>query len=398
MDTITHGIAGALIGKAFFSDRWGPAATVAATVGAVFPDCDAIAEAFSHNSVALLKYHRGITHSFVAMPFFALALGALIWWLARRRGIRALFWPLVLATLAGIASHILLDGLTSFGTRMWDPISWTRVSWDWLFIVDPTLTTLLLVPQVAAWVQRDREKAPWRALGMWGLFTILASITWGAEWAVGARVPFEIVPVAGAVLAAVFFLPLVSGRFFEWSRQGWCMAGLALAIVYIGICGVEHHRALEQVRAFARSQPEPIDAMAAIPMPPSPIAWNGLIRTPSGVYSGRIDSLDDGDPARFVFLRDSPDNGYVERAFHLSSVRTYLAFARFPLVRYDRAGRDNYVYFYDLRFFLLQPGPGRRPFTYRVVFGPDGQVLHQGWWAPVGLRGFRGFRGIRGIR
>ncbi len=108
MDTITHGIAGLLIGKAFFSDRWGPAATVAATVGAVFPDVDSVADVFSRSPVSFFEYHRGITHSFVAMPFFALGLGALIWWLARKRGARASFWALVAAALAGIASHILL--------------------------------------------------------------------------------------------------------------------------------------------------------------------------------------------------------------------------------------------------------------------------------------------------
>lgn len=391
MDIVTHGIAGALIGKGLFPDRWGPAATVAVTVGAVFPDCDMVVEAFTHDSLSMLKYHRGITHSFVGMPFFALALGALIWWLARRRGARALFWPLVLAAMAGIASHILLDGLTAFGTRMWEPISWTRVSWDWLFIIDPTLTALLLVPQVAAWVQSDRVKAPWRALAMWGLFTILASLVWGAEWTIGARPPFDVVPVAGAVLAAVFFLPLVSGRFFEWSPRGWCLAGLALAIVYIGLCGIEHHRALERVRAFAQKQPRKVESLAAIPLPPSPFVWRGLIRTPGGVYNSRIDSTND-NLARYLFLRDSPANSYIDRAFQLSPVQTYLGFARFPLVRFFQAGRDSIVQFYDVRYFAIRPGRRSPTFTYRVVFGPKGKLLRTGWLEQSPLRGIRGIR------
>lgn len=384
MDTITHGIAGALIGKGFFSDRWGPAATVAATVGAVFPDSDVITAAFSHNPLTLLKYHRGITHSFVAMPFFALGLAALIWWLARRRGIRAAFWPLVLAALAGLASHILLDGLTSFGTRMWEPVSWVRVSWDWLFIVDPTLTALLLVPQVAAWVQSKREKAPWRALAMWALFTILAALTWAAEAAAGARPPFEIVPIAAIVLAGVFFLPLVSGRFFEWSRRAWCVAGLALAVAYIGLCGIEHHQALERVQAFALSRHLAVESLAAVPVPLAPIAWHGLIRTPGGVYSSRIDT-DDDQLARFVFFHDSPSNPFIDKAFRLPSIQTYLGFARFPLVRYFKTGRDNVVDLYDLRFFNFRERRSRHPFTYRVVFGPDGQLVRQGWIVESGL-------------
>jgi membrane-bound metal-dependent hydrolase YbcI (DUF457 family) len=378
MDTITHGIAGALIGKGFFSERWGPAATFAVTLGSVFPDCDVVAEVFSRSPVSLLEYHRGITHSFVAMPFFALGLGALVWWLARKRDIRASFWLLVFAVLIGIASHILLDGLTSYGTRMWEPISWVRVSWDWLFIVDPTFTALLLVPQVASWVQSDKQKAFWRALAMWGLFSVLAVLIWGAEWAVGAPVTFRIVPIAAVVLAAVFFVPVYGGRFFEWTRREWCVAGVVLSILYIGLCGVQHYRALEQVRAFARQQGRPVKAVAAVPMPPSPIDWNGLVLTPDGVYGSRFDVNADAAP-RFLFLRDSPLNPDIEKAFQLPAVQIYLGFARFPVVRYRRMGRRNIVEFLDIRFYNYEQREGRHPFVYRVVLGSEGQVLQQGW-------------------
>ena len=44
----------------------------------------------------------------------------------------------------GIASHILLDVMTSFGTRMWFPLSSRRFAWDLLFIVDFSFTTIML--------------------------------------------------------------------------------------------------------------------------------------------------------------------------------------------------------------------------------------------------------------
>ena len=67
----TH-LTGALLGKGFFSDRQGRVATFAATLGAVFPDIDFVAEVASRDPMAIVKYHRGITHSFVALPFFCL--------------------------------------------------------------------------------------------------------------------------------------------------------------------------------------------------------------------------------------------------------------------------------------------------------------------------------------
>ena len=60
MDTITHGIAGALIGKGFFSEnpRTARVATFAATVGAMFPDIDIVRYGFSSDPLAIVKYHR----------------------------------------------------------------------------------------------------------------------------------------------------------------------------------------------------------------------------------------------------------------------------------------------------------------------------------------------------
>src|SRR5579859_7270742 len=103
MDPVTHGIAGALIGKAFFANR--PASTdrpssaarsasiariaiFAATLGAVFPDVDVFVVALSRDPLAIARYHRGFTHSFVGLPIFAAALAwltrASVRWYAKR--------------------------------------------------------------------------------------------------------------------------------------------------------------------------------------------------------------------------------------------------------------------------------------------------------------------------
>src|ERR1700724_1486815 len=165
MDPVTHGITGALLGKGYFSDRNGRVAIFAATLGAVFPDMDTIADAISRDPLAIIKYHRGITHSFVGLPFFAALLAWLTHWVARRRGIEAPSW--VMLTLiygVGIASHIVLDGMTSFGTRLWTPISQQRVSWDLLFIIDFSFTAVILLPQIAAWIYNHPAKSRTRAL------------------------------------------------------------------------------------------------------------------------------------------------------------------------------------------------------------------------------------------
>ena len=97
MDTITHGIVGALLGKAFFAGEpsraplsWqeprtiGRVAILSCTIGAIFPDVDVFAGPVAHNNLAIMTWHRSITHAVVMLPLWALVLTALTWWAARR--------------------------------------------------------------------------------------------------------------------------------------------------------------------------------------------------------------------------------------------------------------------------------------------------------------------------
>src|SRR5256885_10677936 len=71
MDTITHGIAGALIGKAVFrgEDMFaaqpmnrGRIITWSLVLGAIFPDSDVIRDFFSSDKLLIVTWHRSITH------------------------------------------------------------------------------------------------------------------------------------------------------------------------------------------------------------------------------------------------------------------------------------------------------------------------------------------------
>ena len=82
MDTITHGIVGALIGKAIFRGdemfamrpmNRARVVTWSLMLGAIFPDSDVFREMFSHNDLLILTWHRSVTHSLICLPIFALA-------------------------------------------------------------------------------------------------------------------------------------------------------------------------------------------------------------------------------------------------------------------------------------------------------------------------------------
>src|ERR1700756_2619638 len=128
MDTITHGIAGALIAKAACGgdDLVAPRpvnrqriVTWSLMLGAIFPDSDTFRDLFSSNEMLVITWHRSITHSLVCLPFFALALAGLTRWLARRRKWDAPSFPALAGILGvGILSHFLMDLVTSFGTMI----------------------------------------------------------------------------------------------------------------------------------------------------------------------------------------------------------------------------------------------------------------------------------------
>lgn len=382
MDPITHGIAGALIGKGFFSEREGRIATFAAVLGAMFPDVDVVpvilAEIFSDDRLATIKLHRGFTHSFFGLPVFALALAWLTRWYCGRRNWRApSFWMLSLIYGAGIASHILFDAATSYGTRLWNPVSSERVAWDFVFIIDFIFTGIVLVPQAAAYVFGDREKGAVRAGAMWLLFNASAGAVW---WLTGwFGFPFHawVLLVVAAVLAGIFFLPLIQDRGFAISRGRWCAAGFYVLVAYIALCAWAHHVALERVRDYAGRNH--LDAMliGAIPSPPSLLNWSGKIRTPGGIYQARMD-LRDAPPSAFQFLPNSPADAFTQEAMNLADVQTYLWFARFPVMHTRVVGDQHVVEFGDSRF----SEPGRRmpaPFRFRLLFDANGKLVEEDW-------------------
>jgi membrane-bound metal-dependent hydrolase YbcI (DUF457 family) len=403
MDTITHGIAGSLIGKGYFSEREGKVAVFAATLGAVFPDSDVIFQIFSRDPLAIIKYHRGITHSFLAMPFFALALAGLTRQflpslaksVASLRDLRApslgiLTWIYSI----GIASHILLDGMTSFGTRIWDPLSQRRVAWDWLFIIDFLFTSLVLVPQIAAWVHARREKHKFRALWMWLLLTIGAAGAWRLADLLGFPFHTWILAAASAMFAAIFLLPARLGWGFRMPSASWSRGGVWLSIGYVLCCGYAHHQALARVRSFATENHIAPERMGALPLPPSLFDWGGVVRSRDGVYQARFD-LRQAEPPSFVFHGDSPPDSYTARALDLPEVKLYWSFARFPVVRTSTEDDRHIVDFLENRFITRRTS-GPPPFSYRVVFDDSGNLIEEGWQQdPSLLRRIRRFSAPR---
>jgi membrane-bound metal-dependent hydrolase YbcI (DUF457 family) len=403
MDTITHGIAGALMAKAAFrgQDMFGAKPvnreriiTWSLMLGAIFPDSDVFREFFSHNDLLILTWHRSITHSLVCLPIFAVAFAALTRWFVRWRKWEApSFGALIVVYAVGILSHILLDLVTSFGTMVWSPVKWSRPAWDLIFIIDFTLSAILLIPQIVAWVYAKEEGLRRRALGSWVVFAAGAMGVAAIGMSVGAPISTRAILAAIVILAAVFLLPAVRHWGLRVRLASWNLAGLFIALSYIGAAAYAHHVALERVDKLSSSLRLDVQSRGALPFPPSLWHWDGLVLTPRGVYELRmnlgseteVQAASAGTEAdsslSYRFYPDAAPNPYIEAAKRLPEVQTVLWFARFPVTRFHKEGADGVVEISDLRFPQMRPD---RPasFTYRVRIAADGTVLSQGWVRP----------------
>ena len=404
MDTITHGIAGALIAKAAFrgQDMFSAQAvnrqriiTWSLMLGAIFPDSDVFRDFFSHNDLLILTWHRSVTHSLFCLPIFAVILAALTRWFVRWREWDSPSFGVLLAVYAiGILSHILLDLVTSFGTMIWSPVRWSRPAWDLIFIIDFTLTAIFLVPQIVAWVYAQEKGLQRRALASWIVFAAATVVVAFIALGVSAPISMRAILVVVVLLAAVFLLPAIRHWGLRVRLATWNLAGLLLAFGYIGAAAYAHHVALARVDTFSSTLRLDVQSRGALPFPPSLWHWDGLVLTPRGVYELRMNlggesaevqatgAIAPADTSlTYRFYPDAAPNPYIEAAKRLPEVQTVLWFARFPVIRFHKEGADAIVEISDLRFPQLRPD---RPssFTYQVRFATDQTVVSQGWVKP----------------
>jgi inner membrane protein len=181
MDNLCHTLTGAALGKAGLASRtrYGMATLM---IAANLPDVDV---AVFLTDTLPVSFRRGWTHGVLAQVALPIALAGIVWAIGRSRspasGARspvagnghpnpdagdrseAPFTQLLLLSYIGLASHIFLDYLNSYGLRLLMPFSGRWFYGDALFIVDPWMWAILgagtLLASVAA---RRGAPAPWQ--------------------------------------------------------------------------------------------------------------------------------------------------------------------------------------------------------------------------------------------
>jgi len=354
VDTLTHALSGALVARlvcaraplpalpepiplapqARFAAAWdGRAGALApwqaVTVGLVagaFPDIDALTQLAG--DMAYLRHHRGVTHSVLLAPLWALLVAlAMRWCFASTRAQHGGWKPLVPIALAAILMHIAGDWITQFGTMMLEPLSDARFGLGALFIIDLVFSGLL---------------------------------------------------VGGLVLAAI------------WPRRRWpAVLGLAAAAAWVGLAWSGKQEALAIGEQHARAGGLQVEWIEAMPRPASPFNWTVVVFDGQTYHLAHVNTrrserlvatADDHFIRRFsapylpagqaewqriARFGGAGTPGWVRQAWEHEALATYRWFALAPvLVEARESGAERCAVFRDLRFDF--PGRDEAPFRYGV--------------------------------
>jgi inner membrane protein len=307
MEPVTHFLTGACIGRAGFNRRTAYA-TLAAVLAAEAADLDVIWTVAG--PVEFLKHHRGITHTFWAVPVVAGAAVGAVWLLdrglkARRRkaagapslssaavdekgasGRQPIHWGwLYLTACVAALSHLLLDWTNNYGLRPFFPFNPRWYAGSFMFIAEPVVWALLFLALFMPWV-----------LGL-------------ADREIGAR----------------------KQRF---RGRGWAIFALIGMLVLGCWRWAEHAQALAMIKN-PQLTAEPALRMAAEPFMVNPYRWHAIVETPNfyqtaeiNTWAGSIDS----DPLRDVLYKPT-DTVAVEAAKQTPLGRVYLDWGRWAVVR-----------------------------------------------------------------
>jgi inner membrane protein len=322
LDNLTHTLTAVAISQTGLN-RKTRFATVTLILAANAPDIDVLSGL--KDGLTYLKYHRGISHSFVGITVLAI----IIWWVMSWLGKKVQPKPglplngrwLLLAALLGTGSHLLLDFTTAYGVRPFLPFSGRWYAWDIMFIIDPLLLALLIVGLAVPW-----------------LLSLVSE-------EVGARKP-------RLVLGAVF-----------------CLGAM---VALWGIRDFAHRRALSILDSHIYAGETP-QRFSALPVAANPFTWMGVVDIESSFHVVGVNALDaNGLPEELRTFQKPQRSSPLAAAMQTRSAKIFLDFARFPWAQVDESEQGYRVSLRDLRFYHT-PGQSRN-FILEVQLDKDLQT------------------------
>lgn len=144
MDPISQGIIGSTAAQVISKKKH--SLFLVALIGllsGLAPDLDIFIRS-SDDPLLFLEFHRQFTHSLVFIPFGGLICASFIFLIVKKISSLTFKETYIYCTM-GYATHGLLDACTSYGTLLFWPFSYERISWNNISIIDPIFTIPLII-------------------------------------------------------------------------------------------------------------------------------------------------------------------------------------------------------------------------------------------------------------
>lgn len=362
MDNLTHSLVGVALAKSGL-ERLSPYATAVCILAANAPDADVITRLWGR--WFSLEHHRGITHSIVGVIAISFIL-PLLFYLADRaiakwkeREPRVKFKGLLIVSLIATASHPLLDWTNNYGVRPFLPFNEQWYYGDLVFILDPWLWLALGGAGFLLTANTRGKFILWSVIGTLTTFLMLIVPLLLRLFASSERREVSI-PLASKVIWIIGIVTIIA-LYRSNVAQKWGskipQAALAFVVLYWGGLFIIHAQAVNKIEdeatKIATSRGETIKRVAAMPTVANPLRWQGVAETEKAVY--RFDSIVTKETQEERIIRYEKDLGQdkssVEKASQDYRVKTFLRFARFPVIRVEGDCISKMlVQFADLRY------------------------------------------------
>jgi inner membrane protein len=340
MEPITHFLTGACIGRAGFN-RKTAYATLAAVLAAEAADLDVVWGLAG--PVEGLKHHRGITHTFVAVPVVAAAAVGVVWlvdrWARWKQARRA----------AGVEEP---DRRKQQAARL-EPAHPMRRRTDQLAPAAPPVVEAPAPPPVPA--RPARQPVHWGWLYMSALVAALSHLLldwtnnyglrpffpFNPRWYAGSFV-FIAEPVLWGLLVLAILMPWLLGladremgvRKKAFRGRGWAIFALTGMIVLWCWRWAEHAQGLVLLRT-TQVVSEPVTRMALEPYPVNPYRWHAILETRDYFQTAEVNTRTgeiDSDPEKNLMFKPA-DTPAVEAAKQTQLGKAYLDWGTWAVVR-----------------------------------------------------------------
>ena len=334
MDNITHTITGVALSQAGLK-RFGLGTypTWLLILGANGPDIDVFA-GFGGNGARYLQVHRAATHSFVGAPLVAITCAAVIWLFHRkyrrtsgRTSSKVEPYPWLnsfLLALAGVLSHVAMDFVTPYGTRLFWPFSSARLAWD-------------IYPVVDLWV----------------------------------------LPVILVVILSPFFFRLISEEIGarKTSFRPAAITVLVILVLFGCVRFVSHRRAMAMLDSFVYRGRE-AQRFSAFPDSSTPFLWHAVLDTGATLEEADVEVLKEFDSTQTHSFYPPEPSPAIDAARRTDVAQIFLEFAEYPWTYMERREDGYEVVFRDLRYEYATLGL-RKGAVARVRLDDNFNVLKQ---------------------